>query len=145
MVGNTTYFKLTKLLYMVDLVALQTHRRTMASEVYLRQVDGPWPPKLNAALDEMAGYEVRRFQLRSIPMVGVGPSSRFPVHLPDDVLEIVAEVVAEFGHLSNSGIKTAVYRTEPMRTILKEESKGKDMRNKPVLYKGWMASRSGSG
>jgi hypothetical protein len=32
-------------------------------------------------------------------------------------------------------IKAAVYRTEPMRFVLKVEGRGKDMRNKAVLYK----------
>jgi len=37
-------------------------------------------------------------------------------------------------------MKSAVYRTEPMRFILAEEDEGKDMRNKAVLYKGKTAA-----
>lgn len=37
--------------------------------------------------------------------------------------------------MSDSQIKTAVYRTAPMRFILQGERKGKDMRNNPVLHK----------
>jgi hypothetical protein len=65
----------------------------------------------------------------------MGPCPRFESHLPDAVLEIVTEVVEKYGDMSNAAIKTSVYQTEPMRAILREERAGKDMRNKPVLYK----------
>ena len=107
----------------------------VAGDVYLRQVDGPWPPRLRDALSAMQGYEVRQFFTRKVPVVALGPSPRLQVHLDDDILEIVAEVFRAYGSLSNAEIKAAVYRTDPMRFILQEESKGKDMRNKAVLYK----------
>ena len=135
-----TYFKLTKLLYFVDLLSLRKLGHTVASEIYLRQVEGPWPPKVDKALSAMQGYEVRRFLVGRTPMVAPGPSPRFEVQLDDDILETIAEVYETYGSLTNSGIKTAVYRTDPMRFILQEESKGKDMRNKPVLYKDKTAS-----
>jgi len=138
--GRMTYFKLTKLLYFVDLLSLRKLGHTVASEIYLRQVEGPWPPKVDKALSAMQGYEVRRFLVGRTPMVAPGPSPRFEVQLDDDILETIAEVYETYGSLTNSGIKTAVYRTDPMRFILQEESKGKDMRNKPVLYKDKTAS-----
>ena len=133
--GRMTYFKLTKLLYFVDLLSIRRLGHVAASEVYLRQVDGPWPPKLDEALTAMDGYEVRRYFARRLPMVAPGPAPRFDVQLAPEVLEIITEVHGEYGHLSNSGIKTAVYRTGPMRHILGEEAKGRDMRNKAVLYR----------
>ena len=68
-------------------------------------------------------------------MVAPGPSPRFEILLDDDILEIVSNVFHTYGSVSNAAIKTAVYRTEPMQFILKEEDKGKKMVNKPVLYK----------
>ena len=133
--GRMTYFKLTKLLYLVDLLSLQRLGSTVGSEVYLRQVDGPWPPKLDKALQTMNGYEVRRYFARQIPMVDAGPSPRLEVQLNDDIIEIVVEISEKYGRMSNSAIKSAVYCTEPMRFILREENKGKDMRNKAILYK----------
>ena len=43
--GRVTYFKLTKLLYFVDLFALERHGRALTGAVYLRQVQGPWCPE----------------------------------------------------------------------------------------------------
>jgi len=139
--GRMTYFKMTKLMYLVDLFALQRLGHTVASDIYLRQVDGPWPPSLDKALSAMQGYEVRRFFVRSLPVVAPGPSPRFEAQLDDRVLEIIVDVHKKYGALSNSAIKTAVYLTDPMQFILREESKGRDMRKKPVLYKDKTAAQ----
>jgi uracil-DNA glycosylase family 4 len=133
--GRMTYFKMTKLMYLIDLLALQKFGHTIASDIYLRQVEGPWPPDLDRALSAMQGYEVRRFFVRKVSIVAPGPSPRFEVQLDDNILQIIAQVLQTYGSMSNPEIKTAVYRTEPMRFILQEENKGKDMRNKPVIYK----------
>jgi uncharacterized phage-associated protein len=134
--GRMTYFKLMKLLYLVDLKAIEKVGQMVAGEVYLRQVEGPWLPTLDAALKDMDGFEVRRFFAHRMPMVMPGPSARSPVQLDDDLLEIVAEVFEAYGRMTNGQIKTAVYRTKPMRHVLIQEQSGKDMRNKAVLYKG---------
>ena len=43
--GKMTYFKMTKLMYLI-IFALQKFGHTIASDIYLRQVEGPWPPNL---------------------------------------------------------------------------------------------------
>lgn len=134
--GRMTYFKMTKLMYFVDLLSIQRLGCSVGCPVYLRQVDGPWPPDLDKALEFMNGYEVRRIFTRRMPMVAPGPSPRFDIHLDDDILEIVSDVHHAYGAMSNAAIKTAVYRSDPMRFILEEEKRGKKMVNKPVLYKG---------
>lgn len=133
--GQMAYFKMTKLMYLVDLFALERLGHTIASNIYLRQVDGPWPPELDKALQAMHGHEIRRFFVRSIPMIAPGPSPRFSVTLGDDILDIVTEVSRKYGMMTNAQIKTAVYRTAPVQFILREERKGRNMMNKPVLYK----------
>lgn len=133
--GRMTYFKLMKLLYLFDLWALRTIGRTYASDIYIRQVDGPWAPALDQVLSSMDGFEVIRYHARRIPMVRVGPSRRSEIQLQDNILEMVADIYQKYGELSNSKIKTVAYLTEPMRYMLQEEEKGKDMRNKAVIYK----------
>jgi len=133
--GRMTYFKMTKLMYLIDLACLEKFGHMIASNIYLREVEGPWPPDLDKALEAMQGYEVRRFFTRKIPMVAPGPSPRFKVLFDDDIFEIISDVFRTYGAMSNARIKTAVYRTAPMRFVLHEENKGKKMVNKPVLYK----------
>jgi len=135
MKGRLTFFKLTKLLYLADLQALRLLGHPFAGNVYLRQMDGPWLPNLDNELKPMDGFEVRRFFAHKLPMVALGPSSRFEPDLEEAILEIITQVVEKYGDLTNAEIKTAVYQTEPMRYILREERAGKDMRNKPVLYR----------
>jgi uncharacterized phage-associated protein len=130
-----TYFKLTKLLYFVDLAAIKKLGHMVAGDVYLRQVDGPWPPKLQQALKEIDGFEVRSFFTRHVPIVAPGPSPRGDVQLDDDILRIIVDVYESYGRMSNAEIKAAVYRTAPMQYVLREERGGKDMRNKAILYK----------
>jgi hypothetical protein len=122
-------------MYLVDLRALERLGHMVASPIYLRQVDGPWPPALDEALAGMQGHEVHRFVSRSIPVVAPGAASRFEIRLGDDILEVVSEVYRAYGAMTNAAIKAAVYRTGPMRFILREERKGRKLLNEPVLYK----------
>jgi len=132
-----TYFKLTKLLYLTDLAALENAGRMVTAGVYLRQVDGPWLPDLDDALRQMDGHEVHRFFSRRIPMVELGPSPRSQgeVVLDDEALRLICDVFERYGRMDNAQIKTAVYRTAPMQYILRAERAGGDMRNRPVLYR----------
>jgi uracil-DNA glycosylase family 4 len=132
--GRMTYFKMTKLMYLIDLFSIERFGHTVASSIYLRQTEGPWPPELNKELDIMQGYEIRRFFIRSIPMVALGPSPRFKIQLNNEIIEIISDAYRKYGSLSNAEIKTAVYRTDPMQFILGEEKKGMNMVNKPVIY-----------
>ncbi len=137
--GEVTYFKLTKLLYLIDLSALRKFGSTLTGEVYLRQKDGPWPPRLWDAIGALDGWEIVRPPRRRLPMVGLGPSPRFDVELDDAALDIVAAVLERYGDMDNSGIKRAAYHTNPMRYILRQEKHGRNMRNAPVMYKDRLA------
>jgi uracil-DNA glycosylase family 4 len=131
--GRLTYFKLTKLLYLVDLAAVEQFGQTVAADVYLRQVDGPWAPKLDKALKEMNGFEIRRFFSQRMPVVAIGPSPRSDVQLDDRALDLIMQVYTRYGKLNNAEIKAAVYRTAPMQFVLEREQRGADMRNKAIL------------
>ena len=133
--GRMTYFKLTKLMYLIDLEAIKRFGHTVACNIYLREAEGPWPPELDKILKSMDGYEVKRSYVRKVPMVTLGPSPRFDVHLEDRILEIVSGVYNTYGSMTNAEIKRCAYMTGPMRLILQQENKGTDMRRKPVLYK----------
>ena len=133
--GRMTYFKMTKLMYLVDLLALERVGHTVASGIYLREADGPWPPDLKGALDAMEGYEVSRRCQRGLPILEPGPAPRFEVQLGYDLLSIVSEVHRKYGSLNNAKIKEVVYRTQPMRFVLRAERSGQKMMDRPVLYK----------
>ncbi|MFC1730084.1 uracil-DNA glycosylase [candidate division KSB1 bacterium] len=132
--GKMTYFKLTKLLYLVDLLALERLGSTISGEIYLRQVEGPWPPSLRQSIPLLADHEIIFESKRRIPLVSLGPNPRFKPDIGEDAENILAEVLCKYAQHTNSQIKTAVYRTKPMKYILNEEKKGRDMRKIPVIY-----------
>jgi len=132
--GRVSKFKLTKLLYLADLHAAQARGREITDSIYLRQVDGPWPPEIDKALNQLAGYEAITHFRRGVPVVSVGPSPRFEPRLDEDGLGVLLEVLARYGSMSNSQIKSAAYRTAPMRDLLRRERDGERTLNQPVLY-----------
>jgi uncharacterized phage-associated protein len=113
--GRTTYFKLTKLLYMANFIALERLGRTLTGEIYLRQVDGPWPPALKKTLPTLVGHEIVYDSKRRVPFVAPDPNPRFTPKIGEEAEHILAEVLGKYGHYSNSQIKTAAYPTKPMR------------------------------
>ncbi len=132
---HVTYFKLTKLLYLADLTALQRTNHTLTHEIYLRQPEGPWPPKLQRELPLLDRYEIRQHFSGKVPLISIGPSPRFTIELDDIALEILVDVLNKYGKYNDSAIKTAVYMTSPMRYLLSQEKKGRDMRRVPVIHK----------
>jgi len=132
--GRMAYFKMTKLMYLIDLSSLRTRGHTIANSIYLRQVDGPWPPQLNRALEALHGYEVYRYFVGKVPMIAPGPSPRFEIQLDDETFDIVREVFGHYGSKSNAELKQAVYCTDLMKHVLREENKGAKMNNRPIIY-----------
>ncbi len=133
--GKMTYFKLTKLMYLIDLFSIEKFGHTIASNIYLRQQEGPWPPDLDKELQAMQGHEIIRIFTRSVPVVSLGPAPRFKIRLDDDILDVISNVLKIYGSMSNAQIKAAVYRTDPMKFVMQEEKKGRKFLNKPVIYK----------
>lgn len=133
--GKITYFRLTKLLYLVDVTAIDRFGCSVTGEIYLRQPDGPWPPALQKLLPALKQREVMLSSCRGVQMIEPGPSPRFEPSLDDEVLEVVAEVLEKYGRMSNAEIKSAAYRTRPMRYVLRQERQGRKMKNFPVIYK----------
>ena len=137
--GKMTYFKLTKLLYLIDLNALINIGHSITNEVYLRQQEGPWPPALKNAIPPLEGYDINLSFRGKIPVIEPGPSPRIDIDFDDKALETIEEVLERFGHLDNRGVKVAVYKTKPMNYILKQEKLGRDMRKTPIIYKNMTA------
>lgn len=134
-IGQMSYFRLTKLLYLIDLRALQKLGKTLTGEIYLKQEEGPWPPALAKSIESMKGREIASFFRRGMPFVERGPSPRIGIDHTNDELSIIDSVLSRYGQLNNRDIKRVAYMTQPMRYILRQEKQGKDMYNKPVIYK----------
>lgn len=133
--GKMTYFKLTKLLYLIDLNALERLGRTLSGEIYIRQEEGPWPPKLSTTIEALGDNEISFYYRGKVPSVMPGPSPRIALNFNNEELEVIEGVLHRYGNMNNSGIKMAAYRTPPMQYIRQQEKLGINMVNKPVIYK----------
>jgi hypothetical protein len=131
--GSVSYFKLTKLLYLIDYAATERLGIKISGQVYLRQQEGPWTPSLKDAVARMNGFEIRSTVLRGRAHVERGPSPRFRVTLAEDALCVVLEATERYGNRSDAEIKTAAYLTRPMRDMLRAERRGAKTRNSVVL------------
>lgn len=133
--GKITYFKLTKLLYLIDLNALDKFGYTLTDGIYLRQQEGPWLQSLKKEVEILNGKEIISSFSGKTLFIGPGPAPRFTYDFDEHVLSLVLDILQKYRDYNNASIKTVVYRTPPMRYILKQESLGRDMRKIPVLYK----------
>jgi uracil-DNA glycosylase family 4 len=128
-------FKITKLIYLVDLHAKRQFGTTFASSIYLRQDYGPWAPMLFDALKEMDGNEVTMQYRSGKYFFADGPAPRSEIELSDEVLTLITDIHTQFGNKNDSELRGIVYQTAPMKHILKLEKQGKNMINRPVLYR----------
>jgi hypothetical protein len=128
--GAVTYFKLTKLLYLIDLRATEILGSSLTGEIYLRQQEGPWPPALKATLERLDRWEALVGPRRVEP----GPCPRFDLDLESEALDVALDVIERCSDYDNARMKIAAYATKPMKYILRQERIGRDMRNFPVLY-----------
>jgi uracil-DNA glycosylase family 4 len=132
---KVTLFKLTKLLYLFDLEAKRQLGHTYASKIYIRQQDGPWAPDLHKVLKSMEGNEVIKYYNKNNQLYyQINLTQQWESLLGGNITSIISKIFEKYGNMSNKSLKSIVYLTDPMRFILKQESKGMNFIGKPVLY-----------
>lgn len=128
-------FKLTKLLYLIDLTALEQLGKTLTEEIYLRQKEGPWVPNLKKLLQSMNNIQTKTHFKGKNPFISIGPNYSLRISLKEEMLSIILEIVNKYGNMDERKIKSIVYLTEPMKYILRQEKAGRNMQRAPVIYK----------
>jgi len=134
-IGRLSYFKLNKLLYLIDLTSLKQLGSSITGELYLRQQEGPWLPRIREVLTQMDRFEIDLIFQNGKPYLLQGQKPRMAPEIAPAQTEILKSVLSKYENYTDSKLKTAVYLTEPMRFILRQERKGRKMVNKSVLYK----------
>ncbi len=130
-----SYFKLTKLLYLIDLYHYEQFGYTITNGAYLRMQEGPWLPSLKDTVDEYSGdLFVERF-IRKKPYITILQDNyAFEIITPAQV-KFAEELCTKYRDYSDGDIKRAAYLTKPMKFILTAERKGEKMSNVVILYK----------
>lgn len=131
--GALSKFKLVKLVYLVDYAAYQKDGTTVTRSFYLNQKEGPVQASLSGNLAAMEGHEIVTRFADYQPYVAIGSKPRFEPRLDPKTQGLLKRVLAKYSNHDEASIKRVVYLTDPMRRILREELKGRNMLNKPIF------------
>lgn len=131
-VRRISFFKLTKLLYLIDYNYLNFYNHTMSNCIYLRMQEGPWIPYLKNIV-----YENENIYTTMTNRQPILRYSSFdePLNLSENEKDFIDKYVELYKDVTESAIKTAVYMTAPMKYILRQENAGRNMLKTPVIYK----------
>lgn len=142
--GPRTYFSLHKLCYLTELRFATQERARLTGGYYIRQKDGPYCVDLNLQRLRRAGLEIKCSTHAGVPWVSVDSphlfASEAPEHLDDVGHRVLTEVMRRYGQLPDDRLKTAVYLTKPMRSILRREKQGSNQLNAPISFDDFIAA-----
>jgi uracil-DNA glycosylase family 4 len=129
-----SFFKLMKLLYLIDYQHYRDFGNSMSYSIYLRMQDGPWIPTLKNVIVEF-GKKLFKMSFEKRKPILSYISNDYKSKFSDEQKQYIRNIVLKYKDSSDATMKVAAYRTEPMRYILEQEKTGRNMSRKPVLYK----------
>lgn len=129
-----SFFKLTKLLYLIDLKYLQQFGESISGGIYLRMQEGPWIPSLKNIVND---YNHELFELNYVARKPILCSidNFYETSLSEVESEFILDIVRTYLTVDDAGMKLVVYHTKPMKYILNAERERRNMLKTPVLYK----------
>ncbi len=131
---TVSFFKLTKLLYLIDYNYYKEYGNSMSGSIYLRMQEGPWIPTLkNITKEHEKIFFATTFEKRK-PFISNILNDHI-TELTNEQRQYIHNIVSEYASSSDASMKIVAYRTEPMRYILAQEKEGRNMTRTPVLYK----------
>jgi uracil-DNA glycosylase family 4 len=131
---SISFFKLTKLLYLIDYDYFEKFGKTISGGIYLRMQEGPWIPHLKDISKEYCGkLFYTRYDNRKPFLVSITNAFKIS-NLSDDEIDFVITTCEKYKNTSDANLKTITYLTRPMRYILAQEKEGRNMTKIPVLY-----------
>lgn len=145
--GFISYFALHKLFFLVECTAAARLGKNFTAAFFIRQKDGPYCTdlhlaKLRKALPSLKVTEKQNKIILNLPQQSLFGEMKVAA-LPNEVKQIVEEVVYATGSLSDAELKTKVYLTAPMRQMLRTERTGLvNLYNSPIKFE--VATREGN-
>lgn len=127
-----SFFKLTKLLFLLDYEYLNLYGTTISNGIYLRMQEGPWIPYLKDIVKQNSNISTEYIHKKPF-LYHKGNNLVFS--LTNDEKKYIDTMIEKYKDYTDSQIKTRVYATKPMKYILRQEKSGKSMLKTPVLYK----------
>lgn len=139
--GELTYFKLHKLFYLLEYAHFRATGERLSHAYIIRQKDGPYVTDLNVGVLRRKMDDIQVVQsgskislrLRASPGLFVEDDNR--VEADEGLDRLIGDVWKRYGAVSNDQLKTAVYMTSPMRSLLRAEKYGhRSTFNQPVEF-----------
>lgn len=130
---DISFFKATKLLFLLDYLTFEESGYTLSGATYLRQVEGPWIPKLKDIVNKINDDLLELYYLKGKPYIKYkrdGNNDLLCNHI-----EYIDDFLNRYGSLSDKGIKIAAYRTKLMQYVLEQEKSNGSLLNKVILTK----------
>lgn len=126
--GEVSYFALHKLLFMAEVRHLEATSQRITTGYFVRQKDGPYCVELNVSRLPTLIPGCRSRVISGKLMVALSQPSLLNEGQKEPALDASAirtlmHVASRYGHIPASKLKTAVYLTRPMRTLLRQEKK----------------------
>ena len=131
---TVSFFKLTKLLYLIDFNYYKEFGTSMSGNVYLRMQEGPWIPNLRNIANEFNKNLFTTAFIKGKSVLSYKEND-YANGLSYEQEKYIKTIVAKYVDSTDAAMKIAAYRTAPMRYILEQEKAGRNMTRTPVLYK----------
>lgn len=135
--GELTYFSLHKLAYLAEYLSVRKAGTRLSAGYFIRQKDGPYCTDLQIQRLRKANPRlvIRKdgttLFLRLPHDMFVKPSAEM---LSNEARAILNEVVDRYSTRSDSELKTVVYLTAPMRSMLRREQRQINLYNAPIDF-----------
>jgi uncharacterized phage-associated protein len=134
--NEMSYFKLHKLFYLAECESVRATGERLTPCYIVRQKDGPYVVDLNIKRLRKAMSDLRIFSKKGTLYLRLQAPDLF---VSDDYdLEnesIISTVLEKYGSMNDRRIKTVVYMTGPMRSMLRrEKDRHENLFNSPVDF-----------
>lgn len=137
--GLVSYFGLHKLLFLVECEAWNRLGHQLTGAFFIRQKDGPYCTdlhlfKLRKALPGLIVVsDIHDRPVLRLPLHGL--FDELPNELPAEIQQIISNVLESSATLSDAELKTRVYLTKPMRSMLRiEKTHLINLYNSPIKF-----------
>ena len=135
--GAVSYFRLHKLFYMLEYHQFRNSGHRLTHSYVIRQKDGPYFVDLHVSKLRRALPDLEIYTKNDTLWLTLGGGDDLFKDGPTDngLRAFVANIVRRYQARSDEELKTAVYLSSPMRTLLrKEEYSGANHFNAPIDF-----------
>lgn len=137
---SLSYFKLHKLLYLIEYKASQELGHRLTETFIVRQKDGPYCvelhiKKLKETFSNLIVTKSNGKLVLCRKSTGLFDGLNNPIsQMTNETVSLIESVLSQYAELNDAQLKDRVYMTGPMRWMLKGEKKGVNYFNAPIDF-----------